>query len=181
MLQELVKWDTETFIYLNSLGIEKYDQFWSIVTQFTTWIPLFVLLIFLLFHKFSRQEAFKKLILLLGLVLFIIIITHLTKSQVARLRPNNDESINSLIRILKSPVDYSFFSGHAASSFAIVTLFFLLIRKQIGWALVLFIWPVLFSISRIYVGVHYPMDIFIGAAVGIISAVLFYMGYKRFS
>jgi len=181
MLEKLQQWDRDTFIYLNGLGIEKYDAFWSTVTNITTWIPLFLLFILLFVLKFPKQEAFKKIMTVLALVLFITLLTHLTKEEVARLRPNNDLEINTLIRILKSPTDYSFFSGHASSSFSITVLVFLFLRKKFKWAVLFFIWPILFCISRIYVGVHFPLDIIVGILVGILSGILFYRLYNRFS
>jgi len=180
MLEKLLKWDRDTFIYFNGLGVEEYDFFWSTITNITTWIPLFLLLIVLLILKFPKKEAFYKLITIFGLVFFIIIVTHLTKTWVGRLRPNNTEEINTLIRILKSPTDYSFFSGHAASSFSITVLVFLFLRKKVRWLVLFFIWPLLFAISRIYVGVHYPLDIIVGALVGILTGLLFYKLYNRF-
>ena len=51
MLKRLLEWDRDTFVYLNNLGIEEYDQFWSIITNFQFWIPLFLLFIFLIFLK----------------------------------------------------------------------------------------------------------------------------------
>lgn len=180
MLEKLLKWDRDTFVYLNSLGIEEYDIFWSTVTDFTTWIPLFILFLALFFFKFPKREAFYMLLSVLGLAIFIGLITHLTKISVARLRPNNTDEINTLIRILKSPTDYSFFSGHASSSFSITMLVFLFLRKKVKWAALFFIWPILFAMSRIYVGVHFPIDILVGMVVGLLSGWLFYGIYQRF-
>lgn len=181
MFEKLLKWDRDTFIYLNGLGAKEFDFFWSTITNITTWIPLFLLLIVLLILKFPKKEAFFKLMTVFGLVLFIIVVTHLTKTGVGRLRPNNTEEINTLIRVLKSPTDYSFFSGHAASSFSITVLVFLFLRKKIKWMVLFFIWPLLFAISRIYVGVHYPLDIIVGALVGILTGIIFYKVYNRFN
>jgi undecaprenyl-diphosphatase len=180
MLEKLLKWDRDIFIYLNGLGVEEYDFFWSAITSISTWIPLFLFFIIFFVLKFPRKEAFFKLITVFGLVFFIITVTHFTKTWVARLRPNNVEEINTLIRILKNPTDYSFFSGHAASSFSITVLVFLFLRKKSKWLVLFFIWPLLFSISRIYVGVHFPVDIIVGAFVGVLTAMLFYKLYGRF-
>jgi len=180
MLEKLLKWDRDTFVYLNGLGIEEYDIFWSTVTNISTWIPLFILFLILFFLKFPKKEALYMFFTVLGLAVFITLITHITKISVARLRPNNTEEINTLIRILKSPTDYSFFSGHASSSFSITTLIVLFLRKKAKWAILFFIWPVVFTLSRIYVGVHYPFDILVGTIVGVLSGVLFFRLYQRF-
>ncbi|MEH6779717.1 phosphatase PAP2 family protein [Maribacter arcticus] len=177
MLDKILQWDRETFVYLNSLGIEQYDMFWSIVTKFPPWIPLFVLIITLFFIKSSKREALFMILTLLAMVLFVSTLTDLTKNVVARLRPNNDEEINTLIRILKSPSGFSFFSGHASSSFSVITFVVLFLRHHFKWVYLFYIWPILFAVSRIYVGVHFPIDIIIGALVGIFSAWMFYKLY----
>ncbi|NAY92477.1 phosphatase PAP2 family protein [Muricauda sp. JGD-17] len=179
MWKKLLEWDRDMFIYLNNLGIETYDMFWSIVTNIYTWIPLFILFIVVIYLKFPQREATYKVLTVLGLLVFILALTHFTKLSVARLRPNNSEEINTLIRILHTPVDYSFFSGHASSSFSLTLLVYLFLRKKAAWALVFFIWPVLFALSRIYVGVHYPSDLIMGALVGVCSAVVFYKLHNR--
>jgi undecaprenyl-diphosphatase len=177
MLDKILQWDRETFVYLNSLGIEQYDMFWSIVTKFPPWIPLFVLIITLFFIKSSKREALFMILTLLAMVLFVSTLTDLTKNVVARLRPNNDEEINTLIRILKSPSGFSFFSGHASSSFSVITFVVLFLRHHFKWVYLFYIWSILFAISRIYVGVHFPVDLIVGALVGILSAWLFYKLY----
>lgn len=180
MFEKLLKWDRDTFVYLNGLGIEQYDAFWIFITNIATWTPLFILFIVLIFLKFPKQIAYRKMGTVLALVIFITLITHLTKETVARLRPSNDLQINTLIRILKSPTDYSFFSGHASSSFSITVLVFLFLRKKVKWAGLFFVWPLLFCASRIYVGVHYPIDILVGSLVGIISGFTFYRLYNKY-
>tara|TARA_R110000823_G_scaffold13313_3_gene44115 strand:- start:62 stop:637 length:576 start_codon:yes stop_codon:yes gene_type:complete len=177
MLDKILQWDRETFVYLNSLGIEQYDMFWSTVTKFPPWIPLFVLIISLFFIKFSKREALFMILTLLMMVFFVSTLTDLTKNVVARLRPNNDEEINTLIRILRSSSGFSFFSGHASSSFSVITFVVLFLRRHFKWIYLFYIWPILFAMSRIYVGVHFPIDLMVGASIGIFSAWMFYKLY----
>ena len=177
MLDRILEWDRDTFVYLNSLGIEQYDFFWSTVTKFPPWIPLFALFLALFFIKNPKREAISMVLTLVLMVFFVTTVTDLTKQVVARLRPNNVEELNTLIRILRSPTGYSFFSGHASSSFSVTTLVVLFTRHQFKWVYVFYIWPILFAMSRIYVGVHFPIDIMVGALVGMLSAWLFYKLY----
>ncbi len=180
MLQKILEWDRDLFIYLNSLGIERLDGFWSFVTDIYTWIPLFIFFIGLLFWKFGKRDGLLMTLTVIVMFLVVITMTDLVKEYVARLRPNNETEINTLIRILKSPTNFSFWSGHAASSVSITTLVFLFVRDRFRWAWLFFIWPLIFATSRIYVGVHYPVDILVGALVGFVSARLFYLLYIRF-
>ena len=163
MLDKILQWDR--------------DAFWSTVTKFPPWIPLFAVIIYLLFVKSPKREAISMLLIILVMAAFVATLTDLTKNVVERLRPNNDEELNTIIRILRSPSGFSFFSGHASSSFSIITLTVLFLRKKFKWVYLFYIWPILFALSRVYVGVHFPIDIIVGALVGIFSAWLFYRLY----
>jgi undecaprenyl-diphosphatase len=59
-------------------------------------------------------------------------------------------------------------------------LVFLFLREKVKWVILFFIWPILFAMSRIYVGVHFPIDILVGTVVGLLSGLLFYKLYNRF-
>jgi len=180
MLKHLLEWDRNTFIYLNNLGTEDYDLFWVIVTNITSWIPLYILLLALIFLKYPKKEALFISCTIVLLLICILGLTDIFKTYFERLRPNNDIEINSIIRILKNPAGYSFFSGHASSSFSLTTISFLFLRKKISIIWLLFIWPFLFAYSRIYVGVHYPLDLMTGALSGMLLGFLFYLFYRRF-
>jgi len=175
VLEELLKWDRDTFIFLNSLGTSNWDSFWISVTEIRTWIPLFLFCAILLFFKLKYKDALLRILNLVLLTFVVLLIMNLTKEYTGRLRPCNDPILNGSIRILQTPKDFSFFSGHASTSFALTSYLFLTIRKKITWGLLFFIWPILFSYSRIYVGVHYPVDIIVGAIFGIL------FGYYAFS
>jgi len=179
MLDKILQWDRETLIYLNSLGIEEYDLFWSTVTNIYTWIPLFLFFFLLIFWKFPRKEAIYVTLTVITLIVFILVATDLTKGFFERLRPNNNAEISSIIRVLKNPASFSFFSGHASSSFSITTIIVLFLGNKVKWRWIFYIWPLLFALSRIYVGVHYPIDIIVGAIVGLLTAFAFFNLYKR--
>tara|TARA_R110000868_G_scaffold82132_1_gene232044 strand:+ start:800 stop:1360 length:561 start_codon:yes stop_codon:yes gene_type:complete len=180
MLDKLLTWDRETFIYLNSLGIEKYDQFWSIATNISTWIPLYILFIFLILYKQPKKDGLLKVASIVLMVLFVMLLTAITKEWVGRLRPSSDETLNKLIRIIKGSEGFSFFSGHSAFAFSLTTIVILFLRKKIKWIWVFYIWPIFIAFSRIYVGVHYPIDLIMGAIIGILSADLCYGLHLKF-
>jgi len=174
MLETLKEWDKALFIFLNNLGVESYDGFWLFVTRIESWTALFVFFTLLIFYYYKRKRG----ILVFGFAVFTFaitfLITHLTKVWVARLRPNNVAELSEFIRALQTPISFSFFSGHASSSFAITTFLVLALRKFNKWVYLAYVWPLLFVLSRIYVGVHYPSDILVGALVGTILGVLGY-------
>jgi undecaprenyl-diphosphatase len=179
MWKTLKHWDREIFVYLNGLGIDRFDGFWIFVTRIDTWIPLFILFFILIFYYYKRISGLVVFAFLLLTVAVTLGITDVVKDYEARLRPNNVEALSQLIRILQKPTNYSFFSGHASSSFAITTFMVLALRKYTKWIYISYLWPILFVMSRIFVGVHYPSDIFVGAIVGTLLAFFFFYFCKK--
>ena len=179
MLDVLKEWDRELFVFLNSLGIEKFDGFWITVTQIETWTPLFLLFFVLIFYYFKWKRGGAILFFLLLTFGITIFFTGFVKDYVERLRPNNVGALFEVIRILQKPTNFSFFSGHASSSFSVTTFMALILRQKTKWIFLAYIWPLIFVTSRIYVGVHYPSDILVGALVGTIFAIIFYKLCKK--
>lgn len=180
MFEKLLDWDQQTLIYINNLGTEQFDSFWLTITKFPTWIPLFLFIIFLLIRNHSRKESVWIFLSFLSMLLFVTTAIFLAKENVGRLRPINDAGVNTFLRALTKPSDYSFFSGHAASSFSIAMLSILYLRKKTKWIYILFLWPLLFTFSRMYLGVHYPLDILVGGIVGVLFAYIFYRMHQKF-
>ncbi|MFS4494784.1 phosphatase PAP2 family protein [Maribacter sp. 2308TA10-17] len=180
MFEKLLEWDQETLIYLNNLGAKQFDSFWLITTNFLTWIPLFLFMIILLFRMYNRKEGFWVFLSFLSMLIIVTIIIFFTKEYFGRLRPVNDSGLHNLLRVLIKPSDYSFISGHAASSFSIATLTMLYLKRKMKWSYLLLIWPILFSFSRMYLGVHYPLDILAGMLIGILSGWVFYRMHQKF-
>ncbi len=179
MLQTLKEWDRELFIWLNSLGVERFDGFWIFVTQIESWIPLFLFFFAIIFVKYGFKKGL--VVILFTIITFAVTITftNLVKDYIARLRPNNVSTLAEVIRILQKPTNFSFFSGHASSSFAVTTFVVLATRNYTKWIYLAFIWPFIFVLSRIYVGVHYPSDLFVGALVGTLIAFFIYWICKK--
>ena len=96
------------------------------------------------------------------------------KNLVQRLRPINDTSINDSLRVLIEQNDFSFVSGHSTVSFTIAFLSFWILKKHYKHAYILFLFPILFAYSRIYLAVHYLIDIVVGMVLGFLIALLFY-------
>lgn len=180
MLDRLLEWDRDTLIYLNNLGTENYDLFWITITSFYTWIPLFLTLIALIFWKNSSKVGLWMLLSYISMLVTLMVAVFAVKNITTRLRPNNDETINTLIRVVHEANNFSFFSGHAASSFSIAALAVLFLRKKFTLVHLAWLYPLLFSYSRIYLGVHYPIDIIVGGIVGVLLASIFYRLHQKF-
>lgn len=172
MWEQLNRWDRELFVFLNSLGIDNHDAFWIFVTQIEHWTPLYLLFFSLFFVVYKWRKALIGIGLTILTFAITLAATDITKNVVGRLRPNNTPEIADLIRVLQTPDNFSFFSGHSAVSFAVTTFVVLALRHRFKWVYIFYIWPLLFILSRIFVGVHYPGDILVGALVGTLLANL---------
>ena len=173
-LEKIIGYDKELFIYLNSLGTEPWDNFWMTLTNQFSWIPLFALLLFLVFKSYGWKKGIILMLIAALLITFSDQFVNFIKDSFGRLRPNNDTSINELIRILKRPSSFSFVSGHSTTSFAVTTFLIATLKKYYKYPFFLLIWPILFAYSRIYIGVHFPIDIFVGMLLGILIGYVFY-------
>jgi len=173
-LDTIIQKDKELFVYLNSLGSETWDGFWVFLTNQFNWTPFFLLIFFLLFKAYGWKKGLLLIIITALLVTFSDQFVNLIKDYFERLRPNNDPSINNIIRILKTPHSFSFVSGHSTTSFAVITFMIASLKNYYKYPFFLLIWPILFAYSRIYVGVHFPIDIFAGMLLGILEGYVFY-------
>lgn len=178
MIETLIQWDKELLIYLNSLGSTTYDPFWLFITKQLNWLPFYILLLYLVYKKVSLKTLGIILLVIAGLIACTDQFTNLVKWYYARPRPCNTEDIQSMLRIVKCSPTNSFFSGHASNSTATMVFLFLLLRRYYKYAFLVFIFPLVFAYSRIYLSLHFPGDILVGMCAGILTGTLFYNLYK---
>jgi undecaprenyl-diphosphatase len=173
-LDRLIQVDKELLVYINGLGNENWDGFWLIITNQFTWIPLYLVFFYLIFKSLGWKKGLVLVILAAALVTFSDQFTVFLKNSFERLRPNRDPAINEIIRIVKNNKSFSFVSGHATTSMAVTVFMHLILKKHYRFTILFFIWPVLFAFSRVYIGVHFPLDVIMGALLGVVIGVAFY-------
>lgn len=171
--------DREIFLFLNGLNAAWADPIMKVFTSHAFWVPFVVLIAILVILKY-RKKAWIPLIIIALCFASTDRISSMTKNRVCRYRPTHNVEIADSVHIVDGyrGGQYGFFSSHAANSFGLALLS-LLILKNKKFTIFILAWAVIVSYSRIYVGVHYPADIAVGAAAGCLIATAFYLIFNK--
>ena len=166
-MHEIITEDKEIFLFLNNLGSDTFDRFWVMVSGTWIWVPLYVIFLYLLAKNYKvRNLVFILIFIALGVTVSDQL-AGIFKSGIGRLRPCHDPSLDHLMREVQCGGQFGFYSSHASNTFFIATFMTMLLFKKYRFLpYFLFFWAAMVSYSRIYLGVHFPMDILMGAAMG---------------
>lgn len=179
MLEKIIALDKELFVFLNGLGSPAFDSLWLFITKQTNWTPIFLLVFYLIYKKVGLKNLGIMILFIAFLILICDQTANLFKNTFERLRPCNDLQIKDIIRVVKHSDTFSFFSGHATNSMATTVFVYLIMRKHYKHIYLLFLFPLIFAYSRIYLGLHFPGDILTGYTFGAIFGFLFYKIYQK--
>ena len=173
--------DTNVFLAINGLHNSFFDVFMWLTSEKFVWFPLYAALIFIFIKNYGKNAVWIIIALILSIVVADQIASGILKNTVERFRPSHEWSIDGLVHLINGDRSglYGFASSHAANSFAIAVFSALVFRNKI-FTLAAIIWATTISYSRIYVGVHYPLDILGGMIIGICSAMFFYVLIKKY-
>lgn len=158
------------------------DQMVQILTSGLTWIPLYVMLFFVVMRN---NETMGQIALVVGSAIFCVLfadglVDGIIKQLAERWRPSNDPTFKYMVQVVDDIrlKGYSFCSAHAANTMSLAVFFSLLIRSKM-LTITLVIWSLINCWTRLYLGVHYPSDILCGMFVGIIVGILVYLLYYK--
>ena len=179
MLDKLLELDRALFLFINGAHTPWLDPIMTGLSASYTWIPLYILLLFL----FIKNLSWRHVLFAVGAALLCFFLTDRTsvvlfKDVFCRLRPSHEPTLDGIIHLLEGQGGlYGFVSSHAANLFGLATLSSLILRKKwLNW--LLFIIVSMVGYSRIYVGKHYPLDVICGALLGIFIGWLIYKLYR---
>lgn len=176
MIEILNQYDTRLFLFLNSLHSPATDSIWMFITGKWFWLFLYLPLLYFIVIKYKWRTIE---IVLLSIIIITCTdqVANLMKSGIMRPRPCKVSELLPQIHLLKGCSDYGFVSGHAANAFGQITMLISLnlfssSRERLLSIWLMILWATLVALSRIFVGVHYPMDVICGGAIGVIIALI---------
>lgn len=183
MLDSLFNIDREAFVAINSgLANPVFDIVMPILRHKLTWVPLYVLVAAWFIYRYKWQGLWFIGVALLTFALSDQLSASLVKPYVERLRPCREPLLEAQVRLLvHCGSGFSFPSTHATNHFGFAVIVGAILYRYYKWPLyaLLFI-ALLVSFAQVYVGVHYPIDVFVGALLGSAIAVLVWVAGKRF-
>lgn len=175
-LADWITFDQQLLLRLNGSDSLFWDNVMTGITSTVAWIPVGAVL----FYVFIKNNSMR----VVGLIVLFFALTILLADQFsssfckpyfARFRPAQDPQLMYLVDVVNDYRGgrYGFISSHASNTFGVFVFVSLLIRN-VWMTGSMFLWALLCSYSRIYLGVHYPGDIFFGMLWGLLCGALCY-------
>ena len=169
-----------------NLGSSKFDAFWIFLSYKESNIFFYLSLLIFYFYKESKtiklSEVFHSLLFIAIMILIADQTANLFKDSFQRLRPCYNESLIDSVRLVKESCGgkYGFFSAHASNSFSLAVFFGLLYKNKFRYIIYIsLLYASLISYSRIYLGVHFPLDILFGGVYGITIGLVVFRIYEN--
>ena len=177
-----ITWDWGLFEFLNFDGPAWLDSTMTKVSGMMVWIPLYVLIIYLVWRRYSWRGIIAFFVALGAAILIADLVAGIFKHQgplkdlwasfPARLRPmHTPEGIDFATNGYYTHNLYGTVSGHTSTIVAIALLSSVVVRREWFTALMVCV-TLLICYSRIYLACHFPQDILLGATVGIVAGLI---------
>lgn len=179
MIERLLNDDAEMFHFINTtLANPVTDFIMPIITNDWVLRGLYALIIILLLVFGKKKFAWVVVFSAIALAITDYTSAGLIKPMIERLRPCRVMDVHLLVRCGSG---FAFPSAHTANLFGQAMFFGMLYRK---YSLYFFIFAFLVGISRVFVGVHYPLDVIGGMVLGcmaggLCASVLLYLSKRE--
>lgn len=198
MIESIINLDKQVFYFINvGLSNPITDFAMPIITNGRIWLPIYIsLFIYLIFFNHLKSDEylsrnnqlnyFKDLLqynkngfMIAGLVAISAILAdqisaHLIKDLVGRHRPCQE--LQNIHLLVSCGSGKSFPSAHSTNNFAatVILSHFFKNKRFIFYSI-----SSIVALSRVFVGVHYPIDILTGAILGSLISIFLLYVYKK--
>lgn len=166
----LLELDKRLFHFLNGTAIHPLlDNTYPWWREGITWTPLYLFFLLHLLLSFGNRALPWVLFALVNVGLTDQVSSGFVKHWAMRARPCADPNLGFQVRLLLDHCSggYSFTSSHAANHFGFAMYAYRTLRHiRPKFRALLFIWAASIAYGQVYVGVHFPLDIFFGALLG---------------
>ncbi|WP_108822619.1 phosphatase PAP2 family protein [Dysgonomonas sp. Marseille-P4361] len=180
MLEKLIEWDKELFLFLNSKNIEWLDPVMLFLSSYLCWTIVFFLLAGLIYW-YSKTWKKTSTIFFMLTVGMSALLTNIIKLFFERPRPiHNQDWVGTIHAIEDYSSSFSFFSSHSATTFSMSVFFFLCFKQSRACGVAAIVWSALVAYSRIYVAKHYPFDVIVGILFGTVIGIFGYMLLEQY-
>lgn len=181
--------DERLFLWLNFDGGAILDSIMSAISGVALWIPLYLYIAWVVLRKYGWKSMLAFLVclalamgiadMLCGIFKHTGMLKSLWADFPARNRPMFDVAVRDLAHVVSyAHGPYGTVSAHAATTAAMAILSALVLRKRwYSWIIAFIV--LLISYSRIYLACHFPQDIALGLAVGLISGGAMYLLWRK--
>ncbi|MBP6430334.1 MAG: phosphatase PAP2 family protein [Ferruginibacter sp.] len=181
-MEQLLTYDKYLFKLINNgLSNSFFDWLMPWLRNSVMWTPFYLFIILFGAINFKKNGWWWIVFAICTAIITDFVSSGLIKNNIIRLRPCNDPSLASYVKVLVRyrPQSSSFTSSHAANHFGVAMYLYITLKPYIAkWGMLFFLWAFSISFAQIYVGVHFPLDIFCGGAVGMLIG---YFCAKKFN
>lgn len=165
LFEWLNKIDTQALLGVNGANNAFFDNFFMLFTSKEIWFPFYLVMLIVVFSKYKKTGLWLALMLILTIVISDQV-SGIIKDLLHRYRPSHEPALSGLLNLpIGQRGAYGFVSAHASNSFALTVMVGLVSKCKRLWPALL-IWAIITSYSRVYLGVHYPLDVICGAMLG---------------
>ncbi|MBL7813076.1 MAG: phosphatase PAP2 family protein [Bacteroidetes bacterium] len=180
MIETIQSWDNAVFVWINQTAIA--DWLDSVMIFFSSkWamIPAYLFLVLSFIRKFGKKSWIPVLFCVLAFGIADSFSSRVMKPVFQRKRPFLHQELHARLPDGPAGSRYGFVSSHSANMFAVLTLAGLMLGWKGGrmWALLSL--SALIAYSRVYLGVHFPTDVIVGAFLGLLIALVLHALFRR--
>jgi len=144
------------------------------------WLPFYLFLVLFVAVNYKGKGLYWIIFFILTAAVSDLLSSSVIKEYFFRVRPCHDLLLADKIRFIAAycPQSSSFTSSHAVNHFALSMFIFMTFRKTISnrWVLI-FAWAAIICYAQVYVGVHFPLDVFgggiVGSLIGYLTSLIF--------